>query len=103
MKYSSSLIIFSGPRCGFSKTLLPSGNVLLAGGQIGTGGYSMNVDDMDIYIPEKDIFIRKKLRTNRYSHEAVLLKDGRVLLIGGEIEDNSFDQALSSAEIFKEK
>jgi len=103
MEYSSKYIFFYGPRCGFSTTVLPSGNVLIAGGQIGTGGYSMNVNDVDIYIPEKDIFIRKKLRTDRYSHEAVLLKDGRVLIIGGEIEDNSYDEALTTAEIFEEK
>lgn len=99
MKNSKSHLIFSGPRCGFSKTLLPSGHVLLTGGQIGTGGFSMEVNDMDIYMPDKNIFIRKKLQNIRYSHEAVLLKDDRVLIIGGELGGN----ALNSAEIFEEK
>jgi hypothetical protein len=67
-------------RIGHSATLLPSGNVLVAGGALTPNSIAENVE---VYNPKTKSFTRDGLRFARAFHGAVL-RDGKVALIGGE-------------------
>jgi hypothetical protein len=76
------------PREGFTATLLRTGKVLAAGGFI----YDSNtikytyLDSAEIYDPATQTWTPTgKLDTASSSHQAVLLNDGRVLLVGGHL------------------
>jgi hypothetical protein len=70
-------------------TLLPSGQVLVAGGHNGT-----SLASAELYNPATGLFTPTgSLHTARRGHAAVLLPDGQVLIIGG---DNG--HALASVE-----
>ncbi len=66
------------PRYGHTATLLPSGKVLVVGGdQLGTG-------DPEVYDPAADTWISTAPMTaRRYAHTATLLPSGKVLVVGG--------------------
>lgn len=72
-------------------TLLPNAKVLI------TGGYSLNktntvtLDSAELYDPQinKFTFIGK-MSTERVGHTATLLKDGRVLIVGGNKEETPY-------------
>ncbi len=80
-------------------TLLRDGKVLVVGGE-DAKGYA--VGRAETYDPALGAFIPTgSLSVGRYGHTATLLPDGRVLIAGGErINDDGFDIALSSAEIY---
>jgi hypothetical protein len=79
-------------------TLLSDGKVLFAGGQVlGSQGYTETAS-AQIYDPKTGTFsVTGSMGTARLGHTATLLKDGRVLVIGGQ--DESLN-ALLSAEIY---
>jgi len=68
-----------------SATLLPSGKVLVAGGQTSTGPYSYDpIDTAVIYDPILDTWSPAgSLSSPRFSHTAILLPSGKVLVAGG--------------------
>lgn len=62
-------------------TLLPSGEVLLAGGSTGSG----KTDTAELFDPASETFTRvpSNMTMERYGHTATLLQNGKVLIAGG--------------------
>ena len=94
---------FQAPRCYHTATLLPDGKVLIAGGwntyfdQQQNYSYGSPVSIAVIYDPVTLTWTQMNgLGVPRYSHEATLLSDGKVLLSGGYGNNGN----LSSAEIY---
>lgn len=80
-------------RSGHTATLLPNGNVLIAGGMNGNGSY---FDTAEIYSPATDTFgSAQNMSARRVGHTATLLPNGKVLIAGGYNGDY-----LASAEIY---
>lgn len=75
-------------------TLLPSGNVLVAGGLDSSGTLS----EAELYNPREGTWSATDgMGTGRYHHTATLLRTGLVLVVGGE---NYEEGVLSSAELY---
>lgn len=72
-------------RTGCSATLLNDGKVLIAGGQqLGSGRDGQPLDSTEIFDPKtRNFSMGPKLTCTRYQHEAIRLRDGRVLLLSG--------------------
>jgi Galactose oxidase, central domain len=67
-----------------SATRLADGRVLLAGGQYDTTGGPQTIADAEVYDRVTNTFtVTGSLNQDRSSHAAVLLPDGRVLIVGG--------------------
>src|SRR5262249_22580109 len=70
----------STPRSGYSTTLLPSGKVLVAAGQIGGGA----TNSAELFNPATATWTAAgSLTAARQGHAAVLLPGGQVLVAGG--------------------
>lgn len=68
-------------RSGHTATLLPSGEVLIAGGMNGNGSYFA---DCEVYSPVTNRFTAApSLSAKRIGHTATLLSNGKVLIAGG--------------------
>jgi hypothetical protein len=77
-----------------SATLLPNGQVLIAGGASTSSGILASAE---VYVPDADTFRSVgKMTTARRMHTATLLQDDKVLIVGGYGERG----ALASAELF---
>ena len=71
-------------RIGHSATLLQDGRVLIAGGGDPSIGYRDASSSAEIYDPDSEAFTETgAMISPRTLHSAVLLLDGRVLLVGG--------------------
>jgi hypothetical protein len=86
-------------RYGHTATALPGGDVLIAGGErIDEDGFDIALGSAEIYNPATGRFhLTGSMRVARKHHTATLLRDGQVLLAGGE--DNN-GHALQSAELY---
>ena len=86
-------------RLGHSATLLPDGQVLVAGGQADSGTF---LKSTEIYDATQDRWISAApMAAARFGHVAALLADGDVLVAGGLGEEpNALNIALTSAEIY---
>ncbi|MGB2620784.1 MAG: kelch repeat-containing protein [Candidatus Acidiferrum sp.] len=72
------------PRASHSATLLPDGKVLIAGGFSGSGGESEPYRTTELYDPRSGTFeSAANMTIGRSGHTATLLKDGKVLIVGG--------------------
>lgn len=85
-------------RLGQAASLLPDGRVLVAGGQRSGGGTTNIFSSAEIYDPAGGAWTATADMTERRSeHTATLLRDGRVLIVGGATETGG---SLASAELF---
>jgi hypothetical protein len=83
-------------RARHTSTLLPSGLVLVAGGQIGISG---GVNNAELFDPATETFATPiDMTTWRISPVASLLPDGRVLVTGGQNNDRA--PSLATAELY---
>jgi uncharacterized repeat protein (TIGR01451 family) len=91
---------FLQPRAYHTATLLPDGQVLMAGGY-GTWGTTVGpLSSAEIYDPATDTFTwTANLLENRDNHGACLLPDGTVLLTGGSVSQND-PFSLINAEVY---
>jgi WD40 repeat protein len=91
-------------RSGQTATQLPDGRVLLVGG-FGTGAYNdPTPTSAELYDPKTGKFTPTgSMATRRWSgHTATLLKDGRVLVVGGNSSAVE-EKPLASAELYDPK
>jgi hypothetical protein len=86
-------------RYGHTATALANGEVLIAGGErIDEDGFDIALSSAELYNPSTGRFTPTgSMRAARKHHTATLLRDGRVLVAGGE--DNN-GHALESAEVY---
>jgi hypothetical protein len=83
---------------GHAATLLPSGFVLLAGGEDGSG---MPLATAQLFIPASATFMAiHPMTTARVAPSATLLHNNQVLIAGGWNTANGVVTAISSAELF---
>ena len=84
-------------------TLLKDGKVLVTGGHKGRRSAIKIYSSSEIYDPSKGTFTATaNLKIKRHKHDATLLEDGRVLVVGGSDERDSRG-SYSSVEIFDPK
>jgi hypothetical protein len=85
-------------------TLLPSGKVLIAGGA-GMSGPGGVLSSAELFDPATGTFtVTGSMSSPRYGHQAVLLSNGKVLVLGGDWWSanaiGGVSTALASAEIY---
>src|SRR5436190_3028154 len=79
------------PRADHTATLLPDGQVLIAGGMVENGVF---LETMEIYDPKTGSFRSAgSMSSKRVGHSATLLPGGKVLLAGG-LAERSFEGGL---------
>jgi hypothetical protein len=85
------------PRAGQTITMLRDGRVLLTGGDQNVG-FRSQLASAEIYDPRSGTFSATgSMSTPREGHTATMLRDGRVLIVGGSANGI---QTLGSAEIY---
>jgi hypothetical protein len=81
-------------------TLLRDGKVLITGGHQGRRSAITIYSSAEIYDPASGLFaFTTNLQTKRHKHDAVLLEDGKVLVVGGSDERDKNGQ-YKSAEVY---
>jgi hypothetical protein len=71
-------------RASHSATLLPNGKILIAGGFSGSGGESNPYPSAELFDPKSSTFESiANMSIGRSGHTATLLKNGKVLIVGG--------------------
>jgi hypothetical protein len=85
----------------YTATLLQNGKVLIAGGLgTGSGGPIGRLTAAQLWDPDTGKFTATgSLNVPRYQHTATLLKNGKVLLVGGADMSDGYDN-LASAELY---
>jgi len=84
-------------------TLLKDGNVLITGGHQGRRSAITIYTSAEIYNPASGAFTTvANLTIKRHKHDAILLDDGKVLIVGGSDERDGRG-AYTSAEIYNPK
>ena len=79
-------------------TLLADGRVLIAGGASGSAPSSRVLDTAELYDPATGTFSPTgSMIQARFLHQAVLLKDGRVLIVGNASATNEVDEIYDPA------
>jgi N-acetylneuraminic acid mutarotase len=87
------------PRLGGSHALLPDGQVLVAGGQMSGAPDNISFRTAEVYDPVTGTWTATPdMPETRSQATAILLRDGRVLVVGG-VGDGL--QVLASAELFE--
>jgi Galactose oxidase, central domain/Kelch motif len=101
---AASLPTMNTSRLSATATLLPSGQVLIAGGEtptIGLGFAVIVLASVDLYDPVTNSFAPAAslptMNTSRQSAAATLLNNGKVLIAGGE---NNSNQVLANVDLY---
>jgi len=82
-------------------SLLPSGKVLVAAGYNPAGAFGTPLASSEIYDPSTGIWTATgSLLGERRNHKAVVLSNGRVLVVGGAKQSISVSIELATAEIY---
>lgn len=82
--FITSFLTMNLPRAGHTATLLPNGNVLIAGGCITQGCDNDITQNAELYDPAWQTFtVTGELEVARVGHRAILLSSGKVLILGG--------------------
>ena len=88
-------------------TLLQDGRLLIAGGDDGGGRLDAIIDTAELYDPSTGRWEPAEIMgRQRTQHAAVVLNDGRVLLVGGagvvqaKIDEQQIDQPLIETDVF---
>jgi len=90
----------SAPRESHTATLLQNGKVLIAGGHRGRRPSVMIYAGTEIYDPATGTFrAAANMMQRRHKHDAVLMADGRVLIVGGA-DERDRDGAYRTAETY---
>ena len=88
------------PRIGHTSSLLPDGRVLIAGGSNGNPDPGGCLSSTEIYDPVADTFTAAApMNYCRHAHQAVILSDGRIMVISGYAETSS-QIVTNTVEIF---
>jgi N-acetylneuraminic acid mutarotase len=91
------------PRAGHTATLLGDGHVLVAGSAAAgnAAGFGDVVATAELYDPETGTWSTTSgMAVARRSATATLLRDGRVLIIGGSFGGSSVSNGIASAELY---
>jgi len=90
-------------RIGHTATLLPDGRVLILGGAPKSGTFATS--SAEVFDPQSGAFrsCRTTLAIPREGHTATLLKDGRVLVIGGVGRSDPWAEFADRPEVFDPK
>lgn len=91
------------PRAGHTMTKLGNGQVLIVGGhKVDNNGIGSGISSAEIYDPKFEKFIKltTRLKYGRSYHSATLLRNGKVLIMGGYTNE---DKATNTMEIFDPK
>ena len=94
--WSTAASLIAG-REAHTATLLPSGNVLVAGG---TDGRGTALASAEVYVPRANQWAHAaSMTTTRLDHTATLLSNGKVLVAGG-LDGPIPSNSLASAEVY---
>jgi N-acetylneuraminic acid mutarotase len=98
----SPLAALHTARAGHSATVLPDGRVLVAGGTGARGSTGTTaLASTEVFDPATGAWTAAAPMTEtRTGHQAVLLRDGRVLVIGGTVATGGPPAALAYCELF---
>jgi large repetitive protein len=89
------------PRLGHTATLLPDGQVLVAGGEATVNGAFTVFASAELYNPAAGTWTRTgRMNAAREQHTATLLTNGQVLAAGGYNDADPFNHSLASAELY---
>src|SRR6266851_5028299 len=89
----------NSPRLYHTATLLPNGQILIVGGSANLASWPPPaLASAELYNPSPGTWTTTgSLKTGRYSHMAVLLPNGKVLVVGGEMTSGAYTP---SAELY---
>ncbi len=88
-------------RLGHTATLLPDGQVLVAGGEATVNGAFTVFSSAELYNPAAGTWTRTgRMNAAREQYTATLLTNGQVLAAGGYNDADPFNHSLASAELY---
>jgi len=89
------------PRANHTATTLLDGKVLIAGGFSASTFPGPALDTVELFDPASGTFsaLTARMRSPRTNHAAALLPDGKVLISGGQADNNNGD-GVDTAEVF---
>jgi N-acetylneuraminic acid mutarotase len=91
----------STARLSHTATLLPDGQVLVAGGEATVNGAVTVFSSAELYNPATGTWTRTgRMNAPRELHTATLLANGQVLAAGGYNDADRFNHSLASAELY---
>ena len=99
-KFTALTPVLTSGRAGHTATLLSDGKVLIAGGFSAATIPAPGLDTAELYDPAANTFtaLTGKMQSARTSHAATRLADGRVLLTGGQT--NNDGDGTNTAELY---
>ena len=100
-KFTALTPVLTSGRAAHTGTLLNDGKVLLAGGFSSTIFPAAALNTAELYDPVANTFtaLTSRMRSARTDHAATRLVDGRILLTGGQTNNNNGD-GTNTAELF---